>query len=1652
MAGQNPSPYDRGYYGDDDPRYREPSGTPIPDNISGPSIPPPTTTTVPAGIPAASTPTSIQQNNKTFHELLFSLFQYNKNLLKTQMEKTKEEISTLTDEIKKNQKMTSFGELLTKLNKLQEEFGDKIEDITEVGGLDHFIDNLEEVNKEMNSLAINTKLLGIGMKKTSYQQELTAAIQRKQEKESSSRMARFFDGMSAGLLNLRKLVDVDKVIEEQQKNVENAIETAVSNLSIGVGTRSTGSEYSSDQKNLARRFIMRTSFEEGKMTETVQKFLENSEMVSEVIMKTASSSLEAASDEMKDIFTSFAAGEYEIGMSKEVFGKKLEFLVEKFRGDEYEQIQEALQESQLTGEERKKFIRDTLGYSRHVIVDEQKTKEMVTKELTPEKAQAEAAEYTRKLREADSDEKKEKIREEARARGYKIERDITDQITVSPKEYEEAIQLNEMRQSILSMPEGLVRDRELGDLRDLMGDKFEILNDEVVPKLNDELNQLNDEASRLTEELRRLTGEEKERRIQQIDQEGKFNVKDSSTVAGETVVPSIKTRSSDLQPSGGYAITRYVEVKEEQETSKITARDADDTERKRIERERPEKARVEYGGEKGQIQRDPAVLKAKELQEEKDAILSDLEGDIKNKSERKVFRQKMQPLVVDRSITALQFQEKARSARFAAETGLIFSTGMRQAGQRGLGIRENIKQGVIYQAASEAKYQAKASKTDFIKDKISSMTTSALTGGIMNKLLLLIPGIGPALSIGWTVISKTFSALLGVGKFIFGMVGKVFKVLGEVLSKLLELGTKFLKGFVKYGTIALVAWVVLFKTGLYKEIIPLISKVIKKVAPIVFGIMTKILEVVNESLGGLVKELNDMLSGGIYDIPRKIFEFFFGQNGVFGEDSGFGALTSELGRLGSNLVQVGGVLLDALKALGVAMYDYFVDIVWPLYLKPAFSSLRDSIVEWTKTEFGGMVMSKIISPILEGVDMLYNGMKMFYDFMLEFLNSDYVKVFLPKKIQEEVEVSYGKRMLSRLGMDYFGMSQLTREQLREFAGGAYNVDTVEKFKTESAEYSQGTYDDFIRSFQLLGGKIDFEKRLKEEGIAVVTDKNYEPSEEYKDFMKKRTELVRDLAEHGISADYANYMISNNISVKEMKEIIEKKEYDKTSALFEVQGYSTLDEEIYEDMRRYNNWIANTADRLDLTHEQTHNMFKAGRSNKSLTQTMIEGMTQPAIQGGGSTSEYADLSARDMYSTIGSKSSEMANELTEKLETLPKDKKQPFIESVVKGKLFTYDEEAKSFGVDSETVPSLYKTETDEGGNRIVNREGLENYIQSLNVSFRTLMSDHFDPLTNALVQNTRETKKNTDTMRPKDTATMSIFDLLFKSFGVKDETPEVSPRPTPKMSPRPSLVSKLTAKLTDPFGVKRYRSGPNASSTTESTPTTEVATKVDDESDFSIINEIRQKLDPGLQPIADFLEKIYDLLDDMFVPSGFPYSQYAPNPSESLVMKDLEELGFGVNPDGTIQHGDRREIEGILTEIGDEDPDKEERMRELLHNLGWEPPAEGSGESWWTPPPANFVEEGDPTIRSLLNHGTEKFKELYENTPNNMVSGIAVDPNAMGERSNNIRSIGRDYVAKGNVYYINQQNQNNTNVNNSGGGGDGSSLAYDTSSLPTFIA
>jgi hypothetical protein len=1084
MTGQNSSTYGRGYYGDDDPRYREPSGTPIPDDISGPSIPPPpppppTTTTVPAGIPAASTPTSIQQNNKTFHELLFSLFQYNKNLLKTQMEKTKEEISTLTDEIKKNQKMTSFVELLTKLNKLQEEFGDKIEDITEVEGLDHFIDNLEEVNKEMNSLAINTKLLGIGMKKTSYQQELTAAIQRKQEKESSSRMARFFDGMSAGLLNLRKLVDVDKVIEEQQKNVENAIETAVSNLSIGVGTRSTGSageganpktsEYSSDQKDLARRFIMRTSFEEGKMTETVQKFLENSEMVSEVIMKTASSSLEAASDEMKDIFTSFAAGEYEIGMNKEVFGKKLEFLVEKFQGEEYEQIQEALQESQLTGEERKKFIRDTLGYSRHVIVDEQKTKEMVTKELGASEAQAEAGEYNRKLREANSEEKKKKILEEARTRGY----ETTTQTTGTTKEVLtksdiKAEELTNDLQTIQNIADQSSKTMRLSAFQQGLGDKFEIDGNKVVPIVNEEFSNLRQEASRLTDELSTLTDErEKTRKIQEIEERSEFGIrdKDVQTEAVKAVITTLDEGTvSDVQ-----RLRTFMKINEEQETSKITARDADDTERKRIERERPEKARVEYGGDKGQIQRDPAVLKAKELQEEKDAILSDLEGDIKNKSERKVFREKMQPLVVDRSITALQFQEKARSARFAAETGLIFSTGMRQAGQRGLGIRENIKQGVIYQAASEAKYQAKASKTDFIKDKVSSMTTSALTGGIMNKLLLLVPGIGPALSIGWTVISNTFSALLSVGKFIFGMVGKVFKVLGEVLSKLLELGTKFLKGFVKYGTIALVAWVILFKTGLYKEIIPLISKVIKKVAPIVFGIMTKILEVVNESLEGLVKELNDMLSGGIYDIPRKIFEFFFGENGLFGEDSGFGALTSELGRLGSNLVQVGGVLLDALVELGKAMYDHFVDIVWPLYLKPAFSSLRDSIVEWSKTEFGAMVMNNIISPIIGGVDMLYNGMKLFYDFMLDFMNSDLVAFFLTPETAKSVKISHGRRVASRLGLSFLDQNNLTEEELLGYGDKSLS-EVNDMLRKTSSVTEEAEYEDFLKRQEELDNK------------------------------------------------------------------------------------------------------------------------------------------------------------------------------------------------------------------------------------------------------------------------------------------------------------------------------------------------------------------------------------------------------------------------------------------------------------------------------------------------------------------------------------------------------------------------------------------------------
>lgn len=1270
-----------------------------------------------ANLDGANSPQSINTDNiererqensrgQTLNKLLFELYKFNKELLQQRAEDTKKNTESLLEnnplrEVRLN-RIKSIQEALKNIEKFP-------------SSVESFSRNINEINVEMENFASTLRQLNENIEKTNYYQELNNEISRRESKEVSSRLATFFDGITLGYTNFRKIVDRDEITLQKEKELDDIIEkSAISSRQQSSGDQQTPVDttpVSDETRDMAKRFIMRTSYEEGRIEDTVVQFMEKSDAFLRILNNTAESATESMSKEVKEIFKSLAAGVYEIGMGEEEYAKKLQFILKELESGEDVRIQQFLDEQKLTGKDREKFIKDVLNYEEHLVSRESTITELEEKKISVEEAQRMADDYNQRLRQAAGDSEKEEIIGEAKKMGFDIE-NSADEVVVNS---------------------GFAQTKE-------------------------DLERLQEQARELTEALSVLTGEAREQKIQEIKNLEAFSVSEKGNL--EQIVKPVIKEVVDNITDETLEWQRFMEISSEKDVIVKKIEKASQVEKARIERENPAKSKIPL---KDQKYLSPQLQKNRELMNSKETILTDLQSGIKNSNERKIYKEKMQKLVVDPSVSAVEFQKRARKMRLSLQEGLFLGEDLRKSGIKGS--LQNFKQGAIASAVSEAKYEAVSSRKEFVTQKAASITTSALTGGMLNKLLLLIPGIGPVLSVAWTVISKTFSGLLSVGKFLFSMVGKVFKVLGEVLSKMMELATSLLKGVVKYGTIALVAWVILFKTGLYKEIIPLISKVIKKVAPIVFDIMTKILKVVNESLEGLVKELNKMLSGGIYDIPRKIFDFFFGNNGVFGGDSGFSALSTELGKFGDNLIRVGSILLDAFVELGKAIGDFFMDIAWPLYIKPAFSSMRDSIGKWLEeTEMGQFLKTYILDPFKDAINKIFDISSLLFDAILDIMNSVAFRAFLGADTEHALSEALGKRTASRLGIDTSGMSeeqiaelgrQTDQTQIRKVVKSKDSMDTMirqissfdESFKTEINRRNI-----LEKDISLLEQKIDEERKS---GGSDNLIKNLSVGLE---FLKKQLDELK-VDPYEILTEY----LSNPANIQNYQTNIDR------------ISRSRGDIDPFLDLIKAARPISEAMN-ISLG-DAVKILLDASKSGdkRPLTQKIGDFMTQPAIEGGGNTEDYRNLAAQEIQADIGSKSSGMARELTEKLSGLPEDKKQPFIESVTKRGLFAYDNAAESFVAKEDAIPSLYKTETVEGGQEIslVDEEGkpiintgeLESYIHSLNTSFRTLMYDSFDPLADALEENTRATEENTKSLLPEiDNAGMGWFGGIVKAF------------------------------------------------------------------------------------------------------------------------------------------------------------------------------------------------------------------------------------------------------------------------------------------------
>ena len=331
-----------------------------------------------------------------------------------------------------------------------------------------------------------------------------------------------------------------------------------------------------------------------------------------------------------------------------------------------------------------------------------------------------------------------------------------------------------------------------------------------------------------------------------------------------------------------------------------------------------------------------------------------------DQASRKKYDLMSSKLVKDKSITNQEFKERIDKLR----SGFDY-----RIGSRG--------RGLIALARSEMKstvQSEKDQKWDFVKSAISQRTSSMMSGTMTNKILMLIPGVGPIASVAFSIIKGGLGLVTSLASGIFSVISGTFQILTDVLGKIASAGLSFLKTTVKWGLISIGTLTLLYKTGLLEKIGPMFTNALRKFAPVITKMVNKILDSFSDTLEYLIEKIQGGIDGGfIRRFPTMILDFF---RELF-SGSPVKAFGNEMRRFGSNLAKIGSVLLDAIRELGIGFYEMWDKELWPKYLKPAWEHLRDKIpvllddlkkgiLNWYEnSDSGKMLKEYVVDPLSE---------------------------------------------------------------------------------------------------------------------------------------------------------------------------------------------------------------------------------------------------------------------------------------------------------------------------------------------------------------------------------------------------------------------------------------------------------------------------------------------------------------------------------------------------------------------------------------------------------------------------------------------------------------------------------------------------------------
>lgn len=369
-----------------------------------------------------------------------------------------------------------------------------------------------------------------------------------------------------------------------------------------------------------------------------------------------------------------------------------------------------------------------------------------------------------------------------------------------------------------------------------------------------------------------------------------------------------------------------------------------------------------------------------ELMDDRRMIVDQLSAGIENPSDVMTFRRIGEMHLRNPKISTNEFRALMRQEREKFVSGFFFRGNKRnllRPEKVGTGIvgrmnsfLDNIRGGAMFQAVEEGLFEVrmqdleKRSLREQVKQKTKEFAmrnktlTRAVTGaipkfksndgpGILSTAGSLgVKGIFGLLNVPIMGIKIAFqgitAALKGAFSFVYsalkGFAGKVVEITSSLSSN-----AKKILGFIFGG---LLTWYTLHQFGITKKIPEMFDKLVgltrKIMTDYVIPFISTVIGYVTEAAKAFVDEVRVfLLTNGFYEIPKKLVDFF---KNFFSEQT-YEGLGKTFGDFGVSILQVGGVLLDALKQLWEGISDVFVEELWPNYIEPAFISMQDSFMK-----------------------------------------------------------------------------------------------------------------------------------------------------------------------------------------------------------------------------------------------------------------------------------------------------------------------------------------------------------------------------------------------------------------------------------------------------------------------------------------------------------------------------------------------------------------------------------------------------------------------------------------------------------------------------------------------------------------------------------